>query len=171
MLIIGDGIVSQKDETLEYLLKVMPGLKDYKTDMALDLLKIFDDRAKRFKDEVDSESLSIINRHIEELKSYIMAPRMKNKLYIIIGLENITMITLGLSDWEVHQIKEICDNGSQFDDIPMEHIVSLYIYDKERQVFKSDLYPEEMSAFVKYFHYKNLIKDYDINEYDKFHLF
>ena len=59
--------MSQKDETLEYLLKVMPGLKDYKTDMALDLLKIFDDRAKRFKDEVDSESLSIINRHIEEL--------------------------------------------------------------------------------------------------------
>lgn len=163
--------MSQKDETLEYLRKVMPGLKDYKTDMALDLLKIFDDRAKRFKDEVDSESLSIINRHIEELKSYIMAPRMKNKLYIIIGLENITMITLGLSDWEVHQIKEICDNGSQFDDIPMEHIVSLYIYDKERQVFKSDLYLEEMSAFVKYFHFKNLIKDYDINEYDKFHLF
>ncbi len=35
----------------------------------------------------------------------------------------------------------------------------------------SDLYPKEMSAFVKYFHSKNLIKDYDINEFDKFHLF
>lgn len=163
--------MSQKDETLEYLHRALPNIKEYKTDLALDLLKIFDDRAKRFKNEADKESLAIVNFHIEELKSYIMAPKMKNKLYIIIGLENITMITLGLSDWEVHQIKEICDNGSQFDGIPMEHIVSLYIFDKERQVFKSDLYPEEMSAFVKYFHSKNLIKDYDINEYDKFHLF
>lgn len=163
--------MSQKDETLEYLHRALPNIKEYKTDLALDLLKIFDDRAKRFKNEADKESLAIVNFHIEELKSHIMAPKMKNKLYIIIGLENITMITLGLSDWEVHQIKEICDNGSQFDGIPMEHIVSLYIFDKDRQVFKSDLYPEEMSAFVKYFHSKNLIKDYDINEYDKFHLF
>lgn len=163
--------MSQKDETLEYLHRALPNIKEYKTDLALDLLKIFDDRAKRFKNEADKESLAIVHFHIEELKSHIMAPKMKNKLYIIIGLENITMITLGLSDWEVHQIKEICDNGSQFDGIPMEHIVSLYIFDKERQVFKSDLYPEEMSAFVKYFHSKNLIKDYDINEYDKFHLF
>lgn len=162
--------MSQKDETLEYLRKVMPGLKDYKTDMALDLLKIFDDRAKRFKDEVDSESLSIINRHIEELKSYIMAPRMKNKLYIIIELNQITLMTLGISDWEVKQIMDMCDPNSQFN-IPLEHIVSLYIFSKEKMVFKTDLYPNELSIFVKYYHSKNLTKDYDINEFDKFHLF
>lgn len=53
----------------------------------------------------------------------------------------------------------------------MEHISSLYIYDKEKLIFKTDLYPGEMAAFIKYFHSKNLIEDYDINEYDKFHVF
>lgn len=170
MLVTGGSIMSQKDETLEYLRQVMPHIKDYKTDMALDLLKIFDDRAKRFKEEADSESLSIINRHIEELKSYVMAPRMKNKLYIIIGLNQITLMTLSISDWEVKQIMDMCDPSSQFD-IPLEHIISLYIYDKEKLIFKTDLYPNELSIFVKYFHSKNLTKDYDINEFDKFHLF
>lgn len=36
---------------------------------------------------------------------------------------------------------------------------------------KSDLYPNEMSAFIKYFYSKNLIENYDIKEYDKFHIF
>lgn len=157
--------MSQKDDTLEYLREVMPNLKYYKTDLAIDLLKIFNDRANRFKDSGNNEELASVTRHIRDLKPYVMAPRIKNKLYIVADIERILLISFGISDFEIKVLTEICDEPEKFD-IPPEYISSLYIFDKDEQILTTDIYPGELSNFIKHFNSRNLIIDYDTCSYD-----
>ncbi len=158
-----------RNETLSFLRTALPNLKDYKTDIATDLLKIFHERAERFKASADEDELESVERHIEELKSVVIAPKMHNKVYIVSAIERLLLIALGISDFEADQLKDVF-GAAKTCDIDFEYISTLYVIRKEKIVFTTDLNPGELAIALKYFNDKNLIPTYDIKEFDKFHI-
>ncbi len=162
--------MKQKDKTLQYLMKVLPTLKEYKTDLALDLLKIFHERFERFKSSISSEELTLVNRHIEELKPMVMSPRIHNKIYIVSEIERLLLIALSVSEFETKQVMDILAYTNDTFEIPYDHISTIYVIRKEKIVFRKDLYTGELNTMIRYFNDKNLITPYDINCFDKFHV-
>lgn len=161
--------MSLKDENLKFLRIAITNLKDYKTDIALDLLKIFSERAERFKEYLSYDQANLVNRHIEDLKKVAMAPRIKNKIYLISEIERILLISLSISDFEIKQLVDIVSIYGDVFDIHPDHITTLYIFDKGNIVLQRDLYTNTFNAIVRYFNDQNLIIPYDIKEYDKFY--
>lgn len=162
--------MKQTDKTLQYLMKVLPNLKEYKTDLALDLLKIFHERFRRFKDSILCEDEMSVSRHIEELKPMVMSPRIHNKIYIVSEIERILLIALSVSEFETNQVMDILAYTNDTFEIPYDYISTIYVIRKEKIVFRKDLYTNELNMMIRYFNDKNLIIPYDINCFDKFHV-
>lgn len=158
-----------KDENLKFLRTAITNLRDYKTDMALDLLKIFSERAERFKEYLSYDQVNSVNAHIEDLKKIVMAPRIKNKIYLISEIERILLISLSISDFEIDRLVDIVSIYGDVFDIHPDHIATLYIFNKGSIVLQRDLYTSTFNAIVRYFNDQNLIIPYDIKEYDKYH--
>lgn len=160
--------MSSKDETLHYLMDVMRNLKDYKTDMAHDLLKIFEERSKRFKKDMSYEEAASIHQHIDDVKPYVMKPRSKNKIYVISEIEQIHLIAFKVSDFEIKQLIRILEKCIDRFDLDPVHIATVYIFNRDKIVFRKDLFFNEFDMIIRYFNSRNLNPSYDIKEYNEF---
>ncbi len=163
--------MSLRDENLDFLKDAMKHLKDYKTDLAIDLLKIFNDRLNRFEKYMSYEDKSSLLRHIDDLKEIVMAPRIRNKIYLVSETQRILLIALSISDFEVKQLIDILSPYIDTFDIHPDYITTLYIFEKEKIVFRKDLYPNEFNMIVRYFNDVNLNPVYDIKTYNKLYDF
>lgn len=161
--------MSMRNENLMFLRDAMKNLKDYKTDMAIDLLKIFQDRAKRYKKYMSFEEDSSIQRHINDLKPIVMAPRIRNKIYLVSEFERILLIALSISDLETEKLIEVLKPYKDTFDVHPDYITTLYVFNKEKIIFRKDLYPGEFNMIVRYFNDVNLNPVYDFTTYDRFY--
>lgn len=159
--------MGMREDNISFLRYAMKNLKEYKTDMAIDLLKIFQERAKRFKKYMSYEEDSSIQRHINDLKDIVIAPRIRNKIYLVSEIERILLIALSISDLEVEKLIEILKPYQDTFDISPDYITTLYIFNKEKIIFRKDLYPGEMNMIIRYFNDVNLNPAYDITTYDR----
>jgi len=161
--------LTNKDESLSFLKNAMKNLKGHHTDMASDLLEIFSQRAKRFKDKMHPEQEENVKQHIKELKQIVMPSTLPNKIYLVSEIERILLIVLGISEFEINQLIDILSPYIDTFDIHPDYITTLYIFQKRKLVFQKDLYTNEFNMIVRYFNERNLILPYDIKEYDKYH--
>lgn len=166
--------MTQTEKTLRHLENCLHNLRDYKTDLAVDLFKIFSNRYERFSKIASEDDILILKRHIDELEPFVMLPKIKNKIYIVSDIENIQLIALSISDFELDRIKEIFSDRiicNATEDSDIGFIATLYIIEREKITLETDMCPRHMSLLQRYFNDVNLLKPYDIKKYDKFHLF
>ena len=166
--------MTNTERTLHHLENCLRDLRYYKTDLAADLFKIFSNRYERFSKIASEDDKRILKRHIDELEPFVMVPKIKNKVYVVSDIENIQLIALSVSDFEIDRLKEIFAERKIFDvteESGIDFIATLYIIEKEKITVETDIYPRHMSILQRYFNDKNLLKPYDIKEYDKNHLF
>lgn len=161
--------MSKRNENLIFLRNAMKNFKDHKSDMAYDLLQIFQDRAKRYKKYMTFEDDSSIQRHINDLKPVVMAPRIRNKIYLVSEFERILLIALSISDLESEKLIEILEPYEGTFDIHPDYITTLYVFKKDKIIFRKDLYPGEFNMIARYFSDVNLNPVYDFTTYDRFY--
>lgn len=161
--------MGMRNKNLMFLRNAMKNLKDHKTDMAIDLLKIFQDRVKRYKKYMSFEDKNAIQRHINDLKPIVMAPRIKNKIYLVSEFERILLIALSVSDLEIKKLIEVLEPYNDTFDIHPDYITTLYIFNKDKIIFRKDLYSNEFNMIVRHFNDINLIPAYDFTTYDRFY--
>lgn len=101
------------------------------------------------------------------MKDIVIAPRIRNKIYLVSEIEMILLIALSISDLEVEKLIEILKPYQDTFDISPEHITTLYIFNKDKIIFRTDLYPGDMNMIIRYFNDVNLNPTYDITTYDR----
>lgn len=166
--------MTNTERTLHHLENCLRDLRYYKTDLAADLFKIFSNRYERFGKIASEEDTRLLKRHIDELEPFVMVPKIKNKVYVVSDIENIQLIALSVSDFEIDRLKEIFAEHKIFDvteESGIDFIATLYIIEKEKITVETDIFPGGLSILQRYFNDVNLLKPYDIKEYVKNHLF
>lgn len=145
-------------------LKTLFHAKKYSTDMAYDMAAMISKRLIQLRANADAFEFNRAEEHLRELIPYYIQPTAANRLYIITGLECMSLACISLSDYTIEGIiKDLKVDILSSDPFPLQEVEpnfvsTLYIFRGSKIEFEYNCYPADLACLVKCLNSENVIQ-------------